>query len=116
MSSRNSNRRIKTNSAKLYKSLFDKRGVRRIQQYMTPKVFPLTTSQAISISFERHIWKTGDRYYKLASTYYGNPAYWWLIAWYNQKPTEAHVAFGDIIYIPLPFEKIMGFYQSNMGR
>jgi len=114
MSNRYRNRSIKTNDTKLYKSLFDKRGVKKIQQYTTPKVFTLSTQQAINISFTEHVWKMGDRYYKLAHQYYGDSTYWWLIAWYNQKPTEADVELGDIVYIPHPFEKILGYYTSNM--
>ena len=83
---------------------------------MTPKVTPLTDSQALQVSFEKHVWKTGDRYYKLSKQYYGDPTYWWLIAWYNQKPTEADIDLGDIIYIPLPFEKILGYFKSNMEK
>ena len=54
----------------------------------------------------QHIWKTGDRYYKLAAKYYGEPTYWWVIALYNKAPTEAHLQLGDVIDIPVPLETI----------
>jgi len=58
----------------------------------------------------QHVWATGDRYHKLSAIYYKNPKYWWLIAWYNQTPTEAHVKVGELIYIPMPLERALASY------
>ena len=49
----------------------------------------------------------GDRYFKLAYEYYGDSKLWWVIAWYNQKPSEADVKNGDTIFIPLPLDKVL---------
>ena len=49
-----------------------------------------------------HIWKSGDRYYKLAFEHYGNSSYWWIIAYFNNKPTESLIHVGDTIMIPKP--------------
>jgi hypothetical protein len=38
------------------------------------------------------------------------PTYWWVIAQYNKKPTESQLSPGDIVYIPIPLEKILGYY------
>ena len=46
------------------------------------------------------VYKLGDRLYKFAHKYYGNPEYWWIIAWYNNKPTDSHFRIGDTVYIP----------------
>jgi hypothetical protein len=54
-----------------------------------------------------HIWKTGDRYYKLAAAYYGRPQLWWVIALYNQKPTEGHLKRGDVIKIPTSLDLLL---------
>ena len=54
-----------------------------------------------------HIWKTGDRYYKLAAAYYGRPQLWWVIALYNQKPTEGHLKIGDVIKIPTSLDLLL---------
>ena len=40
------------------------------------------------------MWKLGDRFYKLADQYYGDPTLWWIIAWYNRMPTESHAEGG----------------------
>ena len=53
----------------------------------------------------------GDRYYKLADGYYGDSRYWWIIAWFNKKPTESHIKVGDIIRVPTSLGDIL----SAMG-
>ena len=49
-----------------------------------------------------HLWKQADRFWKLADKFYNDPRYWWGIAEYNQKPTEALINIGDTIVIPQP--------------
>ncbi len=61
----------------------------------------------MQIRTNSHVWKYGDRYYKLANTYYGDPQLWWIIAWYNGYPTEVNVKIGDVLEIPLNFEQII---------
>jgi len=80
-----------------------------VKQYSTPTVVSLSTAQRRTITEVGHIWKTGDRYYKLAERYYGRPQYWWAIALYNNKPTEGHVKLGDTIIVPLPLEKYLRY-------
>jgi|7_EtaG_2_1085326.scaffolds.fasta_scaffold04711_3 hypothetical protein len=62
------------------------------------------------LSFANHLWAVEDRYYKLAQKYYGNPEYWWVIAWFNKKPTEQHVKIGDLIKVPLPLLDVLSTY------
>ena len=92
-----------------YEPLFEKRGVKFIRQYGTGILSYPSAGQIARLQNLRVIWKTGDRYYKLAAEYYGDAGYWWVIAHFNQKPTEAHVSVGDLIYIPLPLEKILTY-------
>ena len=80
-----------------------------VKQYSTPTNIRLTAAQRRTITDVKHIWKTGDRYYKLADHYYGRPQYWWVIALYNNKPTEGHVRLGDMIRVPLPLEKYLRY-------
>ena len=54
-----------------------------------------------------HIWTTADRYYKLANQFYGDPSLWWIIAWYNGRPTEADVFPGDLLTIPLEASAVL---------
>jgi nucleoid-associated protein YgaU len=78
-------------------------------QYSTPTIFRITQAQRRSLTEVPHIWKTGDRFYKLAATYYGRPQLWWVIAMYNNKPTEGHVKLGDVITIPTPIEQLLRY-------
>lgn len=87
------------------------RGATLINQYDTPKFrFPDQNSMA-KFSSIQHVWSLGDRYYKLASEYYSDPSLWWVIAFYNKKPTEFHVSLGETIYIPTPLETVL-FYMG----
>jgi len=99
------------NDARSYQEYFKKRNMlSEIMQYETPMLSNVTTDeQEESLTVESYMWKTGDRLYKLAQTYYNDPSYWWIIAWYNLKPTEHHFQAGDVIDIPMPLQQIMLF-------
>jgi nucleoid-associated protein YgaU len=87
-----------------YKKLLEKRGKTDIRQYNTPRFKHPDSNDARNYSEISHIWGAHDRYYKLAEEYYKDPTLWWVIALYNQKPTEFDVKAGDVIYIPTPLE------------
>jgi len=36
---------------------------------------------------------------------------WWLIAWFNRSPTEAHNKVGDIILIPAGVEELLSLFN-----
>tara|TARA_R100000458_G_C8259109_1_gene234796 strand:+ start:1199 stop:1573 length:375 start_codon:yes stop_codon:yes gene_type:complete len=112
MASRYDNREINTNSTEMYKNVLKDRGVRQVQQYATPNFMNLKKEQISSLTIIDHIWKRGDHFYKLAAQYYGNPTYWWVIAQFNNLPTEANIQFGDVVLIPNPLEEILGIYTS----
>ena len=71
-----------------------------------------TVTQISSLTRVKHIWRVGDRYYKLAIDNYGSAEYWWVIAFFNQKPTEADLKVGDVVEIPLPLERILGILDQ----
>lgn len=82
-----------------------------IEHYVTPIMNHPDPSQIGSLEQVSHTWKTGDRFFKLAHEHYGDSSLWWVIAWYNQKPTEAHLDKGDVIQIPFPLEKVLKFLE-----
>ena len=43
----------------------------------------------------------------MAAKHYGDPKLWWVVAWYNKRPTDAHYNIGDKVFIPKPLEKIL---------
>ncbi len=80
-----------------------------IKQYDTPVFRHPTIEEIKTLNVVSHIWKTGDRYFKLADQYYDDPEMWWVIALYNQKPTEFQLKLGDIVFVPTPLESVL-FY------
>ena len=111
MASRYETRRIAENTDPLYKELFDVRGVKSIVQYRTPELSHPTAEQIAELQVVGHIWTLGDRYWKLAFDNYGDVELWWVIAWYYQAPTEAHLNLGDVIQIPFPLERVLGYMR-----
>ena len=102
---RNRNRFVFSNSDELYENILRRKRITSLRQYGTPQ-FPFLQGFP-SIKTFPHVWKTGDRYYKLANTYFDNPRLWWIIALYNQKPTEGHLKRGDIINIPISINLLL---------
>ena len=54
--------------------------------------------------FKFEVWGVGSRLHKLAEQFYNDPRYWWVIAWYNEKPTDSDYSVGDVVRIPVPLE------------
>lgn len=110
MSSRYEGRQKIINNLDFYRNAFRNRGVKQVEQYSTPVLDYPDSKQMSDLNVIDHIWGRGDHYYKLANFYYGDSTYWWVIAQFNQKPTEDQIVFGDIIMVPTPLEKIMEIY------
>ena len=94
----------------LYAKDLAARGLKQFRYYETPRFEKPTDFELSEIDEIGHAWNLGDRYYKLAHKYYGNGELWWIIAWYNNKPTEAHVKIGEVISIPTPLWKVRSAY------
>jgi hypothetical protein len=90
---------------KLYKERF--KGRRVLPQTTAAKLNYPQFEDVLEFTYANHIWSIGDRYYKLANFYYGDPEYWWLVAWFNKKPTEQHIKLGDVIRVPLPLIAVL---------
>jgi len=102
------NQQIFTNTNEQYKTYLERtRGLKDIKQFDTHKLNYPTRAETANFNTISHIWSTGDRYFKLADEYYENPELWWVIAFYNQAPTEFHLKLGDVIYIPIPLETVL---------
>ncbi len=101
MSKRNKRRSLATNAERMYERVFKKKGVRSIVQYTTPTFKNPTDDLLDTIKYETYVWSVGDRFWRLADKFYGDKNYWYIIARFNRKPTEAHVKVGDEIRIPI---------------
>ena len=98
--SRYSTRVVAINKEDKYQDILEERGIRQIRQYTTPTFKRPTDEQLRSLKYDKYIWTVGDRYWTLAERYYGDRKLWWVIARFNNKPTEGHVKLGDDIKIP----------------
>ena len=110
MARRDDDKTIIENTERMYKSLFDKRFVEKIEHYETAVLTYPTQEEINDMRIVDVIWKPGHRYSKLANEYYGTPELWWVIGWFNKKPIDANVRPGDLIRVPLPLEKILSSY------
>ena len=95
------NKRIQAiNSDEQYESVFEKRGIKKIRQYRTISKTVYEKDVYQSLRTVDYTWSFGDMYFKIANLFYGDPQYWWIIASYNNRPTEAHNKIGDTLKIP----------------
>ena len=69
--------------------LSEKRMTPTIRHYPTLEIDP--TFDKSTVEYVDHIWKSGDKFYKLSNQYYGDTNMWWVIAWFNNTPTEFDV-------------------------
>jgi hypothetical protein len=91
----------------VYKEKFDEHRKKFIAKKATLNLDYPNFNESLSYRYELHVWSMGDHYYKLAERFYGDPSYWWILAWFNKKPTESHIAIGDVIRIPMPLGQVL---------
>ena len=109
-------RRTRETSDKVYKKLLEDRDVNYIRHHTTPHLAHPTVEERESMTERVHTWTQGDRYYKLAHKYYGDSRYWWVIAWWNLRPTESHLKLGDGVRIPGPLEQVISILKHRRGE
>ena len=107
--SRYNRSQVAKNSNEMYEDHFEVRDVNSIEQYRTPKLIFPTDQENSFISYISYYWSPNDKYHKLASKYYGDSKLWWVIAQYNQAPTEQHLTEGQLLKIPIPLSSIISF-------
>lgn len=110
MTSRYDTRRTFTTTKEESKHLLEDRGISRATFYSSPVFGLLGYSEYANITESRHIWSIGDRLYKLSYKHYGSTEYWWVIARYNNKPTDSHFKLGDKVIIPQPLNYVLDMY------
>ena len=111
--SRYVDRTIAINNAQIYLDLRIPRRKSSIEQYTTPQMNFITPQQMSELSLISHVWKLGDRFYKLSYKYYGDPQLWWVIAHFNKAPTEGHLKLGNVIYVPTPLSEVLRMIRSG---
>ena len=104
---RNDKREIFVNDNKLYSNYLKDKDLKFIRQYGKMKLNALAEDELSDLTILDHIWKTGDKFYKLSLEYYGDTRYWWVIAFFNKKPMDNFCKVGEIINIPTPIEEVV---------
>ena len=107
MSKRNENREILVNGVEEYQQFLRKRGLTSIRQLGKLKINETESYERARLDVIKHVVQSGDRMYKLAFKHYGDTRLWWVLAWYNKKPTDFHLKPGDVIDIPLPLKEVL---------
>lgn len=110
MVSRYDNVDVFLNKDRTYYTIMEDRGVSQVQQFGTKTLKYPSTEQISELNIIAHSWRYGDRYHRLAHDNYGDSKLWWVIAFFNQQPTESNLEFGSIIYIPHPLERVLNIY------
>jgi hypothetical protein len=64
--------RILNNASEYYEPLRKSRGLKNIRHYETPYLENPSVSARMRTPATSHIWKYGDRFYKLADQYYND--------------------------------------------
>jgi hypothetical protein len=113
MASRYKGRKRKVTDEEMYQETLESRGESRIRHFSTPRLNHPTTAQRETMTKHIHVWRDGDRFYKLADHHYGDSRYWWVIAWWNLRPTESHVKIGEGLRIPGPLNLVLGILRER---
>jgi hypothetical protein len=110
--SRYTAREIFLNNDRNYKNVFFKnRDIQETFQYDMPRISYPTPSEIRSFENVLRVWRATDTLYNISNEYYSAPEYWWVIAWYNKKASEAEFKVGEQFYVPLPLEAVLEFVE-----
>jgi hypothetical protein len=104
-------RKTKYNTSELIKQVLDRKNIEGIRQYISAEFKMPTYLDRIDIKTVGAVWRRGDRLSKYAEKYYSDPQLWWVIALYNNKPTDAHFTIGDIFYIPTDLNNLFQYVE-----
>lgn len=94
-----------TNKEEIYRDFMNRTGESEIKQFgLITYGDPGLESFLKNVQITQHIFETGDTLSKIAYQHYGQAKYWWVLAWFNSKPTDSHCNYGDTILIPSPLK------------
>ena len=109
---RDDDRKVKVTEQDEYDRLIKRRGKKRLTHQTTPIFTGPTSRQRKTIATTRRVWSAGDTLMKMSKQYYGDVRYWYIIAWYNFKPTDAHFQLGDVVFVPTNLSKVLSVFRS----
>ena len=78
------------------------------------KTLPRRTKEIRNLVSElKYMVRANDDWYKIAHKFYGNQNLWYLLAWYNKKPTDTMLQTGDMLLIPSSAAVIENFLETE---
>lgn len=98
---------IVINNTEQWRRYYKEKGLNYIRQFATPNIKHPTAEETLGIEEVENVWTFGDRLWKVAQINYDDPKLWWVIAQWNQKPTDAHFKIGDIYFVPFPLTEVL---------
>ena len=101
------------NDAGYKETLFSERDIKQIMQYDTARFYYPSPAELANMPTETFVWVATSKLYKVANDVYGSPHLWWLIAWFNKKPTEAHFKVGDVYQVPSDPNQTLEFFARQ---
>jgi hypothetical protein len=101
------------NESKFYSRKLKSLGVKRLTHFATPRFGTISEEEKQNIDTETVYWKINTKFYKLAHEYYGDSKLWWIIAFFNNMPTDSHANLGDVIFVPLNWEAVYNAVTSQ---
>ncbi len=103
------------NNTEVIKEFLNKTGAKKVDHYgIISYGDPVSQEFLEEIEYVTHIYAVGDRLSKLAHEHYGDARLWWVLAWFNAKPTDYHCKIGDKIRIPFPLDEVLN--QAHKER
>ena len=99
------NNNIIINNSEIYDDFFKDRGVNKIEHNSLGSI-GLNFNQE-NYAYTNHVWRKGDTLIRLANTYYRDLSYWYVIGYFNKKPTDSMYELGETIKIPLNPDNII---------
>ena len=96
------------NNTDIVQPFLDKIGATKVNHYSLAFFGdPVDEEFLKEITVTTHIFSSGDKLSKIAYDHYGDPRLWWVLAWFNAKPTDFHCKIGDTIRIPEPLLEVL---------
>ena len=106
-------KRKKLNNRAAYSKILKNRGVLNTTIMSTAVMRdPLLLVSDPSVTEKSILWTQGLKMWKIAADNYGDGRLYWVIALYNNKPTDAHWKVGDIVHIPFPVEYVVSYLRG----
>tara|TARA_B100000941_G_C28460170_1_gene530266 strand:+ start:80 stop:424 length:345 start_codon:yes stop_codon:yes gene_type:complete len=113
MAQRYDDRIVFNNRHSLYRKKAKDRNIKFFRHYETARFRNVSREDMEDIDVVEMIWTPGQRLYKLAHRFYGDSEYWWVIAWFNERPTDAEFKPGDPVLVPLPLEDMVALFAED---